>query len=77
MQCVCVVTHRAVGLGSLPAQLGSMHLLAKYAAALWAPYPTGPDCRQRLFPACHSAANGTGLPHYGLFYPKNCHCWAQ
>ncbi|GFR41595.1 hypothetical protein Agub_g2319 [Astrephomene gubernaculifera] len=38
----------------------------------------GPDCGQRLMPACHNAPDlNTSLPAYGHFYPKNCHCLKQ
>ncbi|GFR49821.1 hypothetical protein Agub_g11761 [Astrephomene gubernaculifera] len=38
---------------------------------------TGPSCSDRLFPACHSSAEPGSLPHYGVWYPKNCYCAKQ
>ncbi|GFR49822.1 hypothetical protein Agub_g11762 [Astrephomene gubernaculifera] len=38
---------------------------------------TGPNCSDRLFPACHSSTEPGSLPHYGIWYPKNCYCAKQ
>ncbi|PNH02014.1 hypothetical protein TSOC_012044 [Tetrabaena socialis] len=38
----------------------------------------GPDCSQRLMPACHNAPDlKTSIPAFGHFFPKNCFCHKQ